>query len=110
MSSPGSGGTSSGAEEGRACGFVAMLAWERPRSVATLDLRLDFLRPALAGRDLYARAERVQVTRQVVFARARVYQDGPERPVGLAAGTFMVTGGLEGAEPEAGAVRPQSAP
>ncbi len=76
-----------------ACGFATMLDWPEPQAVATLDLRLDYLRPAEAGSDLYTRAECIQRTRQVAFARATAYQDSPERPVAVAAGTFVVIEG-----------------
>ncbi len=76
-----------------ACGFATMLDFPEPQPVATLDLRLDYLRPAEAGRDLFARAECIQRTRQVAFARATAYQESPERPVAVAAGTFVVIEG-----------------
>lgn len=80
-----------------ACGFLAMTVWPAPRTVATLDLRMDFLRPALAGQDLFVEARCLQRTRHVVFVRAKVYQADPEVPVALATGTFMLTDAEAGA-------------
>lgn len=73
-----------------ACGFVAMTALPEPGPVATLDLRIDYLRPARAGRDLLVRADCYRLTRQVAFARAEAYHDDPGVPVAAALGTFMI--------------------
>lgn len=73
-----------------ACGFVAMTALPEPGPVATLDLRIDYLRPARAGRDLLVRADCYRLTRQVAFTRAEAYHDDPDVPVAAALGTFMI--------------------
>ncbi|WP_455373077.1 PaaI family thioesterase [Limibacillus halophilus] len=75
-----------------ACGLGVIAALETPRPVATLDLRIDYLRPAEAGRDLYCRAACYRVTRQVAFARASAFHLGEEEePVAAALGSFMLT-------------------
>jgi uncharacterized protein (TIGR00369 family) len=61
------------------------------RGVATLDLRIDYLRAAEPGRDVIVTAECVRVTRQIVFARGRAHQGDPENPVALATGAFILT-------------------
>ena len=58
--------------------------------IATLDLRIDYLRPATTGRDVFARADCYRVTRNVAFVRAVAYHDHPEDPIASAAGTFMI--------------------
>lgn len=73
-----------------ACGFVAMTALPEPGPVATLDLRIDYLRPARAGWDLLVRADCYRVTRQIAFARAEAYHEDPDTPVAAALGTFMI--------------------
>jgi uncharacterized protein (TIGR00369 family) len=73
-----------------ACGMGVIAALETPRIVVTLDLRIDYLRPALSGRDLMVRAECYHVTRHVAFSRALAYHDDRERPVASAQGSFIL--------------------
>ena len=61
------------------------------RSVATLDLRIDYLKAARPGTAITVIGECVKITRQIVFARGRAYQESEDDPVALASGTFMVT-------------------
>jgi uncharacterized protein (TIGR00369 family) len=74
------------------CGLAAVSMPEVPKRVATLDLRIDYLRPATPKRPLFARAEVYKSTRQIAFLRASAYQDGPGDLVAAAAGTFMFVG------------------
>lgn len=85
-----------------ACGFAAMVALPEPgaagprmasrRAVATLDLRIDYLRPAVAGADLLARAECYRLTRRIAFCRATAFSEASKDPVAEALGTFMIAG------------------
>jgi uncharacterized protein (TIGR00369 family) len=59
--------------------------------IATLDLRIDYLRPAEAGRAVTARATCYKMTRNVAFTRAVAYHDDPEDPIAHSVGTFMVS-------------------
>jgi uncharacterized protein (TIGR00369 family) len=85
------------------CGMACLTALEKPQPIATLDLRIDYLRPATPKRDLFAAAEAYKVTRQVVFLRATAYQDGPDDLVAAAVGTFMLSGRLGLRSPDGGA-------
>jgi uncharacterized protein (TIGR00369 family) len=71
------------------CGLAVITAPDEPSRVATLDLRIDYLRPATPERDLYARAEVYKLTRHVAFLRAEAYEDDPRDLVAAATGTFM---------------------
>ena len=81
-------------------GLAVLTAIDKPQPMATLDLRIDYLRPATPHIDLFARAEAYRVTRQVVFVRASAYHEGEDAgdngaaDVASAAGTFMLTGRL----------------
>lgn len=67
--------------------------------IATLDLRIDYLRPAEAGRAVMARATCYKLTRNVAFTRAVAYHDDPADPIAHSVGTFMVSTKAGGARP-----------
>ena len=66
--------------------FCALPAME---AIATLDLRVDYLKPALAGKDLLAAGECYKLTNSVVFIRGVAYQDDVSDPVASCVATFM---------------------
>jgi uncharacterized protein (TIGR00369 family) len=57
---------------------------------ATLDLRIDYLRPAVRGADLLAYAECYRVTRHVAFVRGSCHQGDLQRPVAELTATFVL--------------------
>lgn len=59
------------------------------RPFVTLDLRLDYLRPAAKGETVIARCECYKITRQVAFVRGMAHGGDPERPIAHSAATFM---------------------
>jgi len=59
--------------------------------IATLDLRIDYLRPAEVGRTVIARATCYKTTHNVAFTRAVAYHDSPEDPIAHSVGTFMIS-------------------
>lgn len=73
-----------------ACGMAVFMKLQRVIRIATLDLRIDYLKPAEPPRDVRARAECYKVTRQIAFVRALAYHDDPADPIASSAGTFML--------------------
>ncbi len=59
--------------------------------IATLDLRIDYLRPAEAGKPVIAKATCYKLTRNVAFTRGVAYQDDPENVIAHSVGTFMLS-------------------
>ena len=58
---------------------------------ATLDLRIDYLRPATPERTVIGRGECYRVTRSIGFVRGQAHDGDPDDPIAHVAGTFMTT-------------------
>ncbi|HUQ01159.1 MAG TPA: PaaI family thioesterase [Kofleriaceae bacterium] len=71
-------------------GAAVFTSLEKMQPIATLDLRIDYLRPAEAGRAVVARATCYHMSKNVGFTRAIAYHDDENQPIATAAGTFMV--------------------
>jgi uncharacterized protein (TIGR00369 family) len=84
------------------CGMSVATMLTEPAPFATLDLRIDYVRPAAPGQAVIAEAECYRITRSVAFTRAFAHQGDAKDPVAAAAGTFML--GTKGQ-----ATRPQMA-
>ena len=70
--------------------------------IATLDLRIDYLKPATPGRDVVARAHCYKLTRDIAFVRGVAFHDDEADPIATSAGTFMLgTRGRSTGEQEA---------
>src|SRR5690242_10106518 len=67
--------------------FAALTDWS---PIATLDLRIDYMRGGDPGRDITCRAHCYRVTRNVAFTRAVAYHDDEADPIATSAGTFML--------------------
>ena len=59
---------------------------------ATLDLRVDYLRPARSGHAVIGRGECYRLTRTISFVRGQAHDGDPSDPLAHVAGTFMLTG------------------
>jgi uncharacterized protein (TIGR00369 family) len=60
------------------------------RRIATLDLRIDYLRPARAGKTVRCEAECHRLTKHIAFARGIAHDGDPDDLVATAVGTFVV--------------------
>jgi uncharacterized protein (TIGR00369 family) len=84
-----------------ACGLAVFVALGEPVPIATLDLRIDYLRPATPGQAVHGRAECFKLTRNVAFVRCQAYHEGAESDlVAVANGTFMIFRGRPGESQE----------
>jgi uncharacterized protein (TIGR00369 family) len=75
-----------------ASGMAVWSAVGRFVPLVTLDLRVDYLRPARRGETVFARSECIKLTRRIGFTRGTAHGGDPDRPIALSAGTFMLGG------------------
>ncbi|MCL6678510.1 PaaI family thioesterase [Sphingomonas sp. RG327] len=73
-----------------ASGTSVWVTLDRFTPIVTVDLRLDYLRPALKGETIVARCECVKVTRRIAFVRGVAHGGDESRPIALSAATFMI--------------------
>jgi uncharacterized protein (TIGR00369 family) len=83
------------------CGMAALAALGEPTIIATLDLRIDYMRPAQSGSGIRAEAHCYKVTRSVAFVRAFAFDEAREPgsdndPVASAQAAFMLGSGKAG--------------
>ncbi len=73
------------------CSGIAVFArLAQLQPIATLDLRIDYLRPAEPGKAVRAHAHCYHMTRNVAFTRAVAYHEQEADPIASAVATFMV--------------------
>ncbi len=72
------------------CGMAVQLALDGTRAIATLDLRIDYQKPATPGLEIKAHSVCYRVTRSIAFVRATAYQDSEDDPVATATACFMI--------------------
>lgn len=75
-------------------GAAAFFSLTPPEFVATLDLRIDHLRPAAPGRTVHARAQCYHLTRHVAFVRCCAHDGNPDDPVATSISAFMRNGSV----------------
>jgi uncharacterized protein (TIGR00369 family) len=72
------------------CGMAVQLALDGTRAIATLDLRIDYQKPATPGLDIKAHSVCYRVTRSIAFVRSTAYQESEDDPVATATACFMI--------------------
>ncbi|CAN5330082.1 PaaI family thioesterase [soil metagenome] len=72
------------------CGQAVWAALEGYTTIATLDLRIDYMRAAEPGLPVFAEAHCYKLTRSVAFVRATAYDRDPSDPVAAAQASFML--------------------
>jgi len=75
-----------------AFGLAILSQQAKFRPIATLDLRIDYLKPATPGKSVYAGAVCYKTTSQFAFVRGATYHDTPDDPIATSVGIFMFTG------------------
>jgi uncharacterized protein (TIGR00369 family) len=56
--------------------------------LVTIDLRIDYLRPAFRGESVRARCECTKLTRRIAFTRGTAFVG--DKPIAYSSGTFMI--------------------
>lgn len=72
------------------CGMAVATMLKAPKPFATLDLRIDYVKPATPGQAVIAEAECYRVTHSVAFTRAFAHHGDAKDPIAAATGTFML--------------------
>ncbi len=74
-------------------GLAVFVRLNQLRAMATLDLRIDHLKPATPGREVLGGAICYKHTREFAFLRGSIYHDTPDDPIATSVSVFMFTGG-----------------
>lgn len=71
------------------CGLAVGTALRAPQPYVTLDLRIDYMKPAAPSTDIFFEAECLKVTHEIIFVRGLAYQNNRDEVVARSTGTFM---------------------
>jgi uncharacterized protein (TIGR00369 family) len=74
-----------------AAGFAVHMTLGEFLPIATIDLRIDYLRGPAPGATVVGRASCYRMTRQIAFVRGVAHDGDPDHPIANMAGTFIVT-------------------
>ncbi|MDB5686981.1 MAG: phenylacetic acid degradation protein [Rhizorhabdus sp.] len=77
-----------------ACGAAIIARGRGLRPMATLDLRVDYMRAAKPGRTVTARGTCYRLARSVAFVRCEAHDGDPADLVAHASGSFIFTTGV----------------
>ena len=74
------------------CAVIAADGGFMEFGMATLDLRIDYMRPAEPRREVIALARCYKLTRSIAFVRATAYEDDEANPIATVQAAFAFTG------------------
>jgi uncharacterized protein (TIGR00369 family) len=72
------------------CGIAVQSRVRSFGGIATLDLRIDYMKPATAGEDIYAFVECYRVTKSIAFVRGVAYHGDRNDPIAAVTAAFML--------------------
>lgn len=75
------------------CATAILAATGVLKPMATLDLRIDYMRPATPGKDVIAHGTCFKVGKLIAFTRGTAYHEESEEPIATATAAFMFVGG-----------------
>lgn len=76
-----------------AFGFAIFVKIPQIRPMATLDLRIDYLKPATPDKAVLGGAVCYKLTPDLAFVRGCAYHESPDDPIATAVGIYMFTTG-----------------
>lgn len=71
-------------------GLAVFVAIKQPIPIATLDLRIDYLKPTTPKKTLICEAYCYKVTQQVAFVRAHAHHGDDSDPIASSVSTFRI--------------------
>ena len=72
-----------------ACGCAAMTIQKRPTVTPTMDLRLDYMRPAQPFKPIHVEAKVYRQSSNVIFCRGVAWQEDKDQPIAHCVANFM---------------------
>lgn len=73
------------------CAFAVFSRLRALKMMATLDFRIDYLRPATPGKDVFALATCHKTTSDLAFVRGVVHHDAPDDVIATGVGIYIFT-------------------
>ncbi|MFZ1991566.1 MAG: PaaI family thioesterase [Alphaproteobacteria bacterium] len=73
-----------------ASAVAAIAALDKPTSIATLDMRIDYMRAAEPGRRIIGDATCFKLTKSIAFIRGTAYHDSADDPIATVVCTYML--------------------
>jgi len=73
-----------------ACGIAVTSKIKRFGAIATLDLRIDYMKPAMPDQPIHAFCECYRVTRSIAFVRGIAFHTDRSDPIAACTAAFML--------------------